>query len=198
MQSNILARAGIVGLAVIAMACGDPTKPKPTYPNSSTSYILYTLTNSPASVPNALLFLGGATRATAAFAFDVAFDIDSLGRAQVFPVRSLASDLFGITLDAGAPKRVGLQQVTGSYSDVREVPSSGYDTVAVQTIAAGRVLAVELRDIRACFSSLYSQNLYAKLVVDSVDQANRRLFVRTVVDLTCGFRSVVPDSLPER
>jgi hypothetical protein len=40
--------------------------------------------------------------------------------------------------------------------------------------------------------------LYAKLTVDSVNTASRRLYARTVFDPNCGYRSVVPDSIPER
>jgi hypothetical protein len=54
-------------------------------------------------------------------------------------------------------------------------------------------------DVRtgACVYSLGGQLVYAKLTVDSIDVATRRLFARTVFDPNCGYRSVVPDSIPE-
>lgn len=188
-----LVRVGVVALAVVAVACGDITRPKATYPNVLSNYTIYSLTSAPvATAPTALSFLGGTSVANAAFLFDVAFDIDASGRAVVYPVRSLASAL------AGTAKRVGLQTVSGTFDEVRSVPEAGYDTVSVKTVNPGTVLAVELRDPQACFSYslVSSQFIYAKLVVDSVNTTSRKLYVRTVVDANCGYFSVVPDSIP--
>ena len=48
----------------------------------------------------------------------------------------------------------------------------------------------------ACVYSLQGSAMYAKFVVDSVDLPGRRLFVRHVIDGNCGFKSLVPDSIP--
>ena len=116
---------------------------------------------------------------------------------MVLPVRVVGGAL------AGTLKRVGLQVVSGSFESVTEVPAAGYDTLNAKTLVPGAVLAVELRDGTACFSSfnlsvLTSQFIYAKLVVDSVDATARRIFTRSVVDPNCGYRGVVPDSVPRR
>ncbi len=189
-----LVRVGVVALAVIAVACGDITRPKATYPNVLTNYTIYGLTTAPASAPTAISFLGGSMAANASFLFDVAFDIDPSGRAVVYPVRTLASAL------AGSAKRVGLQPVSGAFDDVRSVPETGYDTVSAKTINPGSVLAVEMRDPNVCFSYslVSSQFIYAKLVVDSINAASRKLYIRTVVDANCGYFSVVPDSVPTK
>ena len=188
-----LSRVAVVVFAVLAVACGDPTRAKATYANSLASYTLFALTGTPAVAPNALNFFGGSTRATASFTFDIALDIDATGKVVVYPVRALAGAL------AGTLKRVGLQTVSGAFDAVREVPATGYDTVSVRTITPGTVLAVELRDQSYCYSAISlvsSQLLYAKFVVDSVNQASRKLFTRVVVDPNCGYRMVVPDSVP--
>ena len=185
--SRIVAAA----LAVLAVACGDPTKPKATYANAPSSYSLYAFTGAPVNAATAISFLGGAARADASFAFDVAFDLDAAGRPIVYPVRVLASAL------AGPVKRVGLQVVPGSFDSVREVPETGYDTLSAKTINPGDVLAVEMFDLQTCLYSLGGQMLYAKLTVDSVNTTSRRLYARTVLDPNCGYRSVVPDSIPE-
>ena len=185
-------RAVVAALAVLAIACGDPTKPKATYANALSSYTLYAFSGAPVNAATALNFLGGAARADASFAFDVAFDLDANGRPIVYPVRVIASDL------AGGVKRVGLQVVPGPFDAVREVPAAGYDTLAARTISVGDVLAVELLDLDTCRFSLGGQSIYAKLTVDRVSAATRRLYTRTVVDPNCGYRSVVPDSIPER
>lgn len=190
-----LLRVAVVAIAVLAAACGDVTRPKATYANALSTYTFYGLTSAPATAPTALNFLGGATRASSTFLFDVAFDVDpATGQAIIYPVRSVAGAL------AGMAKRVGLQVVSGTFDNVREVPETGYDTVNAKTVSPGAVLAVELRDGTACFSYslLSSQFLYAKLVVDSVNRSAKKLYVRTVVDPNCGYFSVVPDSVPTR
>jgi hypothetical protein len=186
--SRIVAAA----LAVLAVACGDPTKPKATYTNALSSYSLYAFTGAPVNAATAISFLGGAARADASFSFDVAFDLDAAGRPVIYPVRAIASDL------AGSVKRVGLQVVPGSFESLREVPETGYDTLGAKTINVGDVLAVEMFDLQTCLYSLGGQMLYAKLTVDSVNTTSRRLYARTVLDPNCGYRSVVPDSIPER
>jgi hypothetical protein len=185
-------RVAAVALAVLAVACGDPTKPKATYASALSSYALYAFTGAPVNAATAISFLGGAARADANFAFDVAFDLDATGRPVVYPVRAIASDL------AGSVKRVGLQVVTGPFDAVREVPETGYDTLSARPVNVGDVLAVQMLDLNTCLYSLGGQTLYAKLTVDSVNTTARRLYARTVVDLNCGYRSVVPDSVPER
>jgi hypothetical protein len=185
-------RVVAVALAVLAVACGDPTKPKATYANALSTYALYAFTGAPVNAATAISFLGGAARADANFAFDVAFDLDASGRPLIYPVRAIASDL------AGSVKRVGLQKVTGGFDAVREAPQTGYDTLSAQTVNVGDVLAVELLDLATCAYSLGGQTLYAKLTVDSVNTDTRKLYARTVIDPNCGYRSVVPDSIPDR
>ena len=177
-------------LALAAIACGDLTKPKASYPNAFASYTLYAYPNAPASSFSAISFLGGGTRTDGSYAFDVTFDIDSTGKAKVIPVRVMGGAL------AGSLKRVGMQVVTGPFENVREVPSEGYDTLKVQTVAPGQVLAVELQDFQSCLYSLGGSMIYAKLTVDSVNTTTRRLFGRTVVDPNCGYRQVMPDTIP--
>lgn len=189
-------RVALVAFAVLGVACGDPTLPKATSASGLAVTTLYALTGAPATVPTALSFLSGATHATAAFNFDIAFDLDASNRPVVLPVRVVGGAL------AGTLKRVGLQVVSGSFDSVEEVPATGYDTLNVKTLVPGAVLAVELQDPTDCYSSynpsvLTSQFIYAKLVVDSVDASTRRIFTRRVVDPNCGYRGVVADSVPK-
>ncbi len=185
-----LSRVALVCLAIVSVACGDPTLAKAFIASVPSSYTLYTLSGAPANVPNAVSFLGGPVRANAAFTFDLAFDLDAAGRVMLYPVRTVGGAL------AGNLKRVGLQRVNGAYEALREVPKDGYDTLSVLTVSAGTVLAVELQDFGTCANSFGGSNLYAKLVLDSVHLGARRIFARAVVDPNCGYRMVVPDSIP--
>jgi hypothetical protein len=188
-----LPRVAAVAFAVAAIACGDPTRQQATTPNLLSSFAVYPLTGSPAAVPTALSLFAGPRRADAGFTFDVAFDLDASGRILVYPVHALVGPLAG-----GVATRIGLQTVTGTFDALREAPERGYDTLAVRTVTPGTVVAVEIVDRASgqCLYSLSGQSLYAKFVVDSVD-ATRRLFVRTVVDYNCGYRSLQPDSIPK-
>jgi hypothetical protein len=183
-------RVAVVALAILAVACGDPTKPKATYTNAPASYTLYAFTGAPVNAATAISFLNGPARADANFAFDVAFDLTAGGRPVIYPVRAIASDL------AGSVKRVGLQVVPGTFESLTVAPETGYDTLTAQTVNVGDVLAVQMLDLNTCLYSLGGQTLYAKLTVDSIDATARKLYARTVMDPNCGYRSVVPDSIP--
>ncbi len=197
MMPTRLLRVALVALAVIGVACGDPTLAKATYASGLASSTVYAMTGAQSSAPTSLKFLSGVLHANANFDFDVAFDLDASNKPVILPVRVVAGAL------AGTKKRVGLQVVSGTFDALREVPAAGYDTLNPKTITPGTVLAVQLQDPTACYSSynltiLTSQLIFAKLVVDSVDTSARRLFIRAVVDPNCGYRQVVADSVPTR
>lgn len=188
--------AGAVTLALVAIACTGP-RTKATRTNFLNTYSLYALTGAPVNTPSAISFLGGSAIANSAFTFDVALDIDSLGTTRVYPVRLLAGSLASAV--AAAPiKRVGMQPVSGGFDALREAPSSGYDTLSAQVVTTGSVLALELQETANCLYDLGGTNLYAKLVIDSIRTRDRRIFARSIVDPNCGFRELMPDSIPER
>ena len=189
-----LPRVVVLALAVAAAACGDLTKPKASTPSLPRSFELAALTGAPANVPTAISFLAGATRADAQFLFDVAFDLDATGNVLVLPVRTVGGSLGGAL--TGSLKRVGMQRVSGSFESLRLAPQTGYDTVATQVVAPGGVLAVEMLDFTNCYTGFGGSTLYAKLTVDSVHAATRRIYTRMVVDPNCGYRGLVADSIP--
>jgi hypothetical protein len=188
-----LLRVAVVALATAAVACGDPTRPKATIPNVQLNYSVYGLTGAPAASANALNLFVGPARADASFDFDVVLDLDPTGKIVVYPVRAVAGPLAGVVRT-----RVGLQTVTGSFESVREAPDRGYDTLAVRTIQPGTVVVAEVVDLISglCVFSFTGSSTYAKFVIDSVNPAARRFYVRSVGDAHCGYRSLVADSLP--
>lgn len=195
-----LTRVVVVALAVLAAGCGDLTKPKASTPNLAVSYTLTPFTGAPVNVPTAINFLGGSARADSRFAFDVALDLDAAGNVEVLPVRYVAGTLGNAIHQqlTGLPlKRIGMQKVAGPFEALREAPASGYDTLAVQTVTPGTVLAVEVLDPANCYTGFGGSTLYAKLTVDSIG-ANRNIYTRTVADPNCGYRGLVADSIPSR
>ena len=188
-----LMRVVVVALATVLVACGDPTRPKATTVNLLLQYSVYGLTGAPPATANAMNLFIGPSRADATFNFDVALDLDASGKILVYPVRAIAGPLAGLV-----PTRVGLQTISGSFESVREAPDRGYDTLNVKSIAPGTVVVVELVDLvqGLCIYSLNGSSTYAKFVVDSVNTSTRRFYVRSVGDANCGYRSLVPDSIP--
>jgi hypothetical protein len=188
-----LLRVVVVALATIAVACGDPTRPKATIVNVQLTYSVYGLIGAPAASANALNLLIGPSRADAQFDFDVALDLDPSGNILVYPVRAVAGPLAGIV-----PTRVGLQTVTGPFESVRQAPDRGYDTLQVRQIQPGTVVVAELVNLVSglCTFSLSGSQTYAKFVVDSVKPSTRQFYVRSVGDANCGYRSLVADSIP--
>jgi hypothetical protein len=192
-------RVVVVALAIVAVACGGLTRPKASTPNIAVSYTVTAFTGAPLNAATAISFLGGATRADSRFSFDVALDLDPSGAVTILPVRTVGGALGDAIHQqtTGIPlKRVGLQKVNGSFEALREAPTTGYDTLGVQTVTPGTVLAVELLDFANCYTGFGGSTLYAKLTVDSVNAASRRIYTRTVVDPNCGYRGLVPDSIP--
>jgi hypothetical protein len=189
-----VAWVAVVAVATLAVACGDLTRPKASTPTLELDYSVYALTGTPVGVTNAINFFAGPARVDAAFGFDVALDLDPTGKILMYPVRAVAGPLAGTI-----PTRVGLQKLTGTFESVRSAPNSGvYDTITVQSIEPRQVVAAEIiqQTSLACVYSLQGSAQYAKFVVDSVDLPTRKLFVRHVIDGNCGFRELVPDSIP--
>jgi hypothetical protein len=191
-------RVAIVALAVLVAACGDPTKPKAYQANALSTYTIYPFTGAPVNAVTAINFLSGAARASSAFNFDIAFDLDASGNTLVYPVRTVGGALANLErayIGQSALPRVGLQILPGSFNAITVLPATGYDTLSIQTLVPGAVLAANVL-APACFYSLGGQTIAAKLTVDSVNTTTRKIYLRTVVDPNCGYFSVVPDSIP--
>lgn len=193
MPSTRIACVVAVALATVVVACGDPTRPQAQSPNLPLDFSVYALTGTPAGVTNAVNFFAGPRRVDTDLDFDVALDLDANGQVLVYPIRAVAGPLA-----TAVGTRVGVQKMSGTFDALREAPETGYDTLSVLTVSPGTPVAVQLLRLftNVCFYSFNGQALYGKMVVDSVDQANRKMWIRTVTDPNCGFRSLVPDSIP--
>ena len=183
----------VAAALVVAVTACEGVGPRAFVPNNAYSFAIFPLTGAPVNVGTAINFLGGPTSATTSFDFAVAFDIDPAGATRIYPVRALAGGLPG-----GGIKRVGLQVVPGSFESLREAPRTGYDTLGGFAVQKGTVIAAEMLELRYCQISLGGSFVYAKLVVDSILPDGRRIFGRVVAGTNCGFRELLPDSIPER
>lgn len=121
--------------------------------------------------------------------FDLAFDLDANGKTVLIPVSKVAV----------CPRicQVGLQVITDStFDQLTRARTRGYTYDTPITIETGQPVMVVAKAI-ACSTDLYSNDLYAKLVIDSVHTAERAIFFRIVTDPNCGFRGLVPGEMPK-
>jgi hypothetical protein len=185
LRSKIFALAAAL-FVVAGVACGDLTGVPASLPTLSDSAVVYAINGAPPGAPTALhVFAGQLFSADATFLFDVAFDIDASGHAVLLPQRAVASGL-------ASTHTVGLQATTGTFESITRAPNSGYraDTALVAT--AGVPVLVQTTDPNSCGVSLTGSQLYAKLVIRSVDPVARQMVVQFTTDPNCGFRSFLP------
>jgi hypothetical protein len=181
------AALGVVGM----VACGDPTGLTASFSTITDTLQLYTLNSAPQGAPNAVYTFGFQTsgtlgvRAGSGFAFDVALDLAPDGKVVLYPIRRVANPLAG-------GHQVGLQLVNGTFESVTSAPRNGYTYDSTKTVSVGQVVAFEAINTASCTYSYNGYSVYGKLVVDSVNAAQQKLFVRATANPNCGFRSFAP------
>jgi hypothetical protein len=178
-------RAAGALLALAAAACSDPFSVEADFDTVESVVTLRALTGTPLELPLALLVapVPQVVRPASDFVFDLAFDLDAAGAAQLYPVDVVAHP------SVVAGRRVGLQKITGrSYDEVTRAPDGGYDFSDAMPIAVGDVIVVQAIGHPSCLSSFFSTLVFAKLRIEAIDPAARTMSVRVLVDPNCGFR----------
>jgi hypothetical protein len=84
---------------------------------------------------------------------------------------------------------VGLQVAQASFDNLIAAPKTGYRADTALVAAPDAVILAQATDITTCGFAINGQNLYAKIVVRSIDVAKRVLSVTYTVDPNCGFVS---------
>jgi hypothetical protein len=170
-------------LATLGVACSDFTGVPASLPTLTDSGTVYALNGAPPNAPTALhVFSGTLLPATAAFVFDIAFDLDSAGHVLIIPQRVVATGL-------SSSHTVGLQRVGTDFDSLTSAPKSGYRADTTLVTNAGQVIAIQSSDPNACGISLTGSTLYGKVVVTAIDFVQKTLSVRYAVDPNCGFFS---------
>ncbi|MEQ1690120.1 MAG: hypothetical protein ABMA00_02455 [Gemmatimonas sp.] len=113
--------------------------------------------------------------------FDVAFDITADGKVLVLPARLIVP-----LPPAGAPS-MGFTRQPGVYEQIQRATDKGYVTDSSTTMAIGETITIRLLS-SGC---VYGEPFYAKLTIDDINVAERRLLMRTLVNRNCGYRSLV-------
>lgn len=190
--------AGIVvrGLAACSLAagallagCSDDGLTSPaSFENVTRQFSVYALTGTSAALPAAYEFTSESlvrpAVGSAGFVnFEVAFDIGTDGRVSILPVRLVVPSP---PLPRQGPPPVGVLRVSQSFDQVGRAPDRGFLVDSAAMVSIGETVVFEL------FQSgcIYGESFYAKLTVDSIIPAERRIVVRSLVNRNCGFRGL--------
>jgi hypothetical protein len=172
---------GVVPACVLA--CKGLTSVAASYDNVTAVLTVYPINGSAPGAPTAIgLFAGAPTHADQAFAYDLAFDLDTSGNVVLIPPRQLATLL-------SSPYSVGLQVVPGSFVALDHAPKSGYTVDSLLVVPLHTVVAIESHDFGRCQFAIKGQSYFSKLVVDSINPTTKRISATVTVDRSCGFYS---------
>ena len=187
LQRAMLVPASVVTVCALA-ACSDSTGllTPASFENVDRQYGVYAITGSSSGLPAGYQFVSESlvrpqVLATGALNFDVAFDITADGKASVISAKRV------VPTPPSAVAPVGFLQLTAIYEQLQQAPVKGYvdDTTAI--LSVGQSVVVRLTG-SGC---VYGEPFYAKLTIDSINVAQRRLLVRSLVNRNCGYRSLV-------
>jgi hypothetical protein len=186
-----LALLATMCVAVVLNACGYPTSLTASVPTFTDTLSVFALSGTPPAFPSGISIVARQAVRVDGFAqFDVAFDINAAGNAVIYPVKLVVTS-------PGGSRAVGMQKVPGLFESVLSAPTTGFETDSALVMLPGDVVVVQTphNGARDLCQFTHSPNLYAKMVVDSVNLGSRTVFLRTVFDPNCGFRSFA-DGVP--
>ena len=180
--------AAAVAAVVSTTACGESTRIQAQSEVFSDTLVVWAINGTAPELPSALSVIEGAVkRAEGDLSFELAFDLDEQGQVVLIPVR-----LVGVP--SVSPGRVGFQLSTSPFEQLERAPSSGYQHDSLFVAPLGQTVLVESESV-ACIRAL-SPRIYSKLVVDSIHTTPREIYFRLTSDPNCGFRSLVPGTIP--
>jgi hypothetical protein len=183
--SALLIAAG----AIAALAsCGDPTAIEARLPNIEGEFFVSALNGSHPNTNNALLVRSmRAVPATAEQSFDLAFDLTDTGTVRLITARALTAE------NVPSTNRVGLRDSpTLTFEQVIDPPRDLFLFDSVLVVPVGRVVLIDVLDLSCASESILGLNIKAKLRIDSIVPAQRRIFLHMVSNPNCGFRELVP------
>ena len=121
-------------VVVVLNACGNIASLQATLPTSVDTLSVWALSGTPPSYPNAISIATRQIVRVDGFAsFDVALDINSNGKAVVYPVKLVVGS-------PGGSRPVGMLKSPGVFEQVSEAPQTGYETDSALVIAPGEVV----------------------------------------------------------
>jgi hypothetical protein len=174
------------------LGCDDPFATEATAPTRTDTLVAFAMTGSPPQFPSGYSAgTGLMARIEPDISFDVAFDLMPDAKIRIIPARLISQ--FKVVLGrTSATQQVGLLTPSATFESIGRAPESGYKRDSVVVVGTGQPVLLEVISDVCQFQFTFSSILYAKLVVDSVQSASRRIYFRAVRNPNCGFRSFQP------
>jgi hypothetical protein len=174
-------------LPIVACNNDDSITGIATSQNFSRTLSVFGLTGTPAGVPAGYYFVTEAlvrpqVLTTGGVNFELAFDVSSNGTVSLLPARVVVPEA-----PLPAPS-VGIQKSTTPFAAITRAPDRGYVRDSVFTVQAGETVLLQLVGSGCTFGEPF----YAKVSIDSVIVAERRIVFTTMVNRNCGFRGLTP------
>lgn len=179
-------------VAVVALACNDPYAPKANDQNVEGKFTVTPLTGSLVNEESGLFITRMQAIEVRESGYDAVLDLTADGRVVIYPttyITRCAGCVLGIA-PGDAPfdqMYIAPEQKAGTYR---------YNTP--DTVAIGEPVYVVTKYNFCSPTNVATNDVYAKLVVDSVKVAERKIYGRGVVDPNCGFRELKPGEVPRR
>lgn len=153
-------------------------------PNAVDTISLYALDRTPIALPSAYVIRGNSVvRTDLVSGFDIAFNIDTAGRAVLLPTGAL---------HLGVASGVLLQNVP--FTAITTAPTTGYTDSLPVRVDSGTVAVIRSRPTSDFCGVVF---YYGKIEVLAIDTTARRIDLQILTDQNCGFRGLEP-GLPRR
>ena len=174
---------GVSTLTFLASAwgCGDPFGQKAQFNNTVDTLTLYALRGTPIRSHSAYdMYTLSTSRTDTTSGYDFAFDIDSTGRALIYPAGAL-----------GLSKDAGLQLMDRTFDAVHSAPETGFATDTAIVVEQNNVFVARSR-VSGAYCLYVTVPRYGKFQVLGIDTTARTITLQGLVDLNCGYRSLEP------
>jgi hypothetical protein len=179
--------------ALVAVGCGNPTKPAATSPVVLDTLVAYSINNAPQPQSLSAFYLAFQSLVVpdGTLAFDFAFDLTPSGKVILLPAATIGTVL-------GTPLTVGYQKSTTPFETINGAPNTGYVFNQPDTVAVGQAFLIISRNPTFCslVTITSQQALFGKFVIDSVNQTTGQIFFRTAVDPNCDYDTLIPGVIP--
>jgi len=173
-------------------ACGDDNSllSPATTENVIRTYSVYAMSGTSPALPAAYRFTTESLErpqilSNGGVNFDMAFDLTANNQVSLVPVRVV------VPLPPAGATSLGLRTSDASFTALERAPTTGFRADTSLVVGVGQTVLVQVQG-GGCF---LGDPLYAKLVVDSIITAERRLVVRSLTNRNCGYRALT-EGLP--
>ena len=168
-------------LSATAAGCGDPYGQKAQFTNTVDTLTLFALRGTPIRSRSAYdMYSLSTSRTDTTSGYDFAFDIDSTGRALIYPSGAL-----------GLSKDPGLQLMDRTFDAVQSAPETGFSTDTAIAVDSDNVFVARSR-VTSLFCVYVAVPRYGKFHVLAIDPTARSITLEGLVDLNCGYRGLEP------